>query len=43
VCSVHRGLVQGMLEGLKPPLRLAEFSPLVERGVCRLVGRGARA
>jgi predicted ArsR family transcriptional regulator len=43
VCSVHRGLVQGMLEGLKPPLRLAEFSPLVERAVCRLVGRGARA
>ncbi len=36
-CSVHRGLLQGMLSGLKPPLRLAEFSPLVERSVCRLV------
>jgi predicted ArsR family transcriptional regulator len=43
VCSVHRGLAQGMLEGLKPPLRLGEFSPFVERGVCRLVGRGPRS
>ncbi len=40
VCSVHRGLVEGMLQGLKPPLRLAEFAPLVERSVCRLVARG---
>ncbi len=40
VCAVHRGLLQGMLGGLKPPLRLAEFSPLVERTVCRLVARG---
>jgi predicted ArsR family transcriptional regulator len=36
-CGIHRGLVEGMLGGLKPPLRLAEFSPLVERSVCRLV------
>ncbi|MEW6058801.1 MAG: helix-turn-helix domain-containing protein [Actinomycetota bacterium] len=41
VCSVHLGLIEGMLEGLKPPLRLAEFSPLMERSVCRLVARGA--
>jgi predicted ArsR family transcriptional regulator len=40
ICSVHQGLVEGMLEGLKPPLRLAEFSPLVERSACRLVARG---
>lgn len=39
-CAIHRGLVTGMLGGLKPPLRLSEFSPLVERGVCRLVARG---
>jgi predicted ArsR family transcriptional regulator len=38
-CAVHRGLLEGMLSGLKPPLRLAEFSPLVERSVCRLVAR----
>ena len=43
VCAVHRGLIEGMLEGLKPSLRLAEFSPLVERGVCRLVAQGARS
>ena len=38
-CGIHRGLVEGMLGGLKPPLRLAEFSPLVERSVCRLVAK----
>ncbi len=43
VCAVHRGLVEGMLGGLKPPLALAEFQPLAERGVCRLVARGRRA
>jgi hypothetical protein len=31
-----------MLRGLKPPLSLVEFQPLVERGVCRLVARGRR-
>jgi predicted ArsR family transcriptional regulator len=40
VCAIHRGLVAGMLDGLKPSLRLMEFSPLVERSVCRLVARG---
>ncbi len=41
VCAIHRGLVEGMLGALKPPLRLSEFSPLVERTACRLVARGA--
>jgi predicted ArsR family transcriptional regulator len=43
VCAIHRGLVEGMLHGLKPPLVMVEFQPLVERGVCRLVARGRRA
>jgi len=43
VCSVHRGLIEGMLRGLKPPLALAGFEPLAERGVCRLVARGRRS
>lgn len=42
VCAIHRGLVEGMLGALKPPLRLSEFSPLVERTTCRLVARGAQ-
>jgi predicted ArsR family transcriptional regulator len=40
-CAIHRGLLAGMLRGLKPPLRLQEFSPFVERTVCRLVARGS--
>ncbi len=40
-CAIHRGLVAGMLRGLKPPVRLVEFSPLVERALCRVVARGA--
>jgi predicted ArsR family transcriptional regulator len=36
VCAVHRGLVEGMLESLKPPLELREFKPFAERSVCRL-------
>jgi predicted ArsR family transcriptional regulator len=35
VCSLHRGLVEGMLAGLKPPLGLREFKPFVERTICR--------
>jgi predicted ArsR family transcriptional regulator len=42
VCGVHRGLLEGMLGRLRPPLRLTEFEPLAERSsVCRLVARGA--
>jgi predicted ArsR family transcriptional regulator len=40
-CAIHRGLIAGMFRGLKPPLRLVEFQPLVERSTCRLVARGA--
>ncbi|HXF72035.1 MAG TPA: helix-turn-helix domain-containing protein [Actinomycetota bacterium] len=40
VCAIHRGLVEGMLGALRPPLRLEEFRPLAERGLCRLVARG---
>jgi predicted ArsR family transcriptional regulator len=36
VCTLHRGLVEGMLGGLKPRVTLREFKPFVERGVCRL-------
>ena len=36
VCTLHRGLVEGMLRGLKPPLELQEFRPFAERGICRL-------
>lgn len=42
VCAIHRGLIEGMLGGLKPALELASFEPLVERGTCRLVARGRR-
>jgi predicted ArsR family transcriptional regulator len=40
VCSIHRGLLEGMLGALKPPLALAEFEPFAERSVCRLVAAG---
>ena len=36
-CSVHRGLLEGMLGSLQPPLALTEFRPFAERSVCRLV------
>jgi predicted ArsR family transcriptional regulator len=36
VCTLHRGLVEGMLGGLKPPLSLKEFKPFAERGICRV-------
>jgi predicted ArsR family transcriptional regulator len=36
-CSLHRGLLEGMLGGLKPPLVLKEFRPFAERATCRLV------
>jgi predicted ArsR family transcriptional regulator len=43
VCAVHRGLLEGMLRGLKPPLALVEFSPFAERSVCTLVARGKKS
>jgi predicted ArsR family transcriptional regulator len=37
VCALHRGLLEGMLGGSRPPLRLGSFEPLAERTVtCRL-------
>lgn len=36
VCTMHRGLIEGMLSGLTPPMHLTTFQPLVERGICRL-------
>ncbi|MGH2673726.1 MAG: helix-turn-helix transcriptional regulator [Actinomycetota bacterium] len=41
VCSIHRGLIEGMLGALKPPLGLVSFEPLAERTVCRLMAREA--
>lgn len=35
-CTLHRGLVEGMLGALKPPMALAEFQPFAERTVCRM-------
>lgn len=34
VCGLHRGLLEGMLTGLRPPMALKEFEPFAERGVC---------
>ncbi len=40
VCAIHRGLLEGMLAGSQPPLRLTEFEPTVDRtSACRLVAR----
>jgi predicted ArsR family transcriptional regulator len=36
VCSLHRGLVEGMLSGLKPRMTLRDFKPFAERGICKL-------
>jgi predicted ArsR family transcriptional regulator len=35
VCTLHRGLIEGMLSGLKPALSLQDFQPFAERGICR--------
>jgi predicted ArsR family transcriptional regulator len=38
VCTVHRGLLEGMFEGARPRLHLRSFEPLADRGsVCRVV------
>jgi predicted ArsR family transcriptional regulator len=38
VCTVHRGLLEGMLEGSRPALHLRSLEPLADRGsVCRVV------
>jgi predicted ArsR family transcriptional regulator len=37
VCSLHRGLLEGMLAAVKPALQVKEFRPFAERSICRLV------
>ena len=40
VCSVHRGLLSGILGGARPPLRMTSFEPLADRSTsCRLSAR----
>lgn len=36
VCTLHRGLIEGILAGLDPPLRVEEFEPSGPRGSCRV-------
>jgi predicted ArsR family transcriptional regulator len=36
VCTLHRGLVEGMVAGLKPPVAIKDFQPFAERGICRV-------
>jgi predicted ArsR family transcriptional regulator len=36
VCTLHRGLIEGMVGGLHPPMAVAEFRPFAERGICRV-------
>ena len=33
---VHRGLLTGMLKGLKPALKMKDLKPFAERGICRM-------
>jgi predicted ArsR family transcriptional regulator len=35
-CTLHRGLVEGMVSSLKPPMAVKEFQPFAERGICRV-------
>lgn len=35
VCTLHRGLLEGMCGGLKPPLAVRDFRPFAERSICR--------
>lgn len=39
VCALHRGLLEGMLGGVTPPLELREFAPLEDRSLCRVRAR----
>ncbi len=41
VCTVHRGLLEGMLSALSPSHRLSSYAPLADRTVCRMVARPA--
>jgi predicted ArsR family transcriptional regulator len=43
VCSVHRGLLEGILAGARPPLAIVAFEPLADRSsTCRLVASAAK-
>jgi predicted ArsR family transcriptional regulator len=42
VCTLHRGLVEGILSAVQPPLDVVEFVPFADRATCR-VRAGARA
>ncbi|HEY1330247.1 MAG TPA: helix-turn-helix domain-containing protein [Actinomycetota bacterium] len=35
-CTLHRGLIEGIVAGLQPPLAIREFEPFAERGICRV-------
>jgi predicted ArsR family transcriptional regulator len=39
VCSVHRGLLEGMLGEVRPPFRMTEFTAAADRSLCRLEAR----
>ena len=36
VCTLHRGLLEGIVSGVTPPLSLRSFRPFVERNRCRV-------
>ncbi len=36
VCTLHHGLIEGMLATLRPALAIKEFQPFVERAICRV-------
>ena len=36
VCTLHRGLIEGIVAGLQPPLAVKAFKPFAERGICRV-------
>lgn len=36
VCTLHRGLVDGILSGLAPPLEIKSFQPFADRNACRV-------
>ena len=36
VCTLHRGLLEGIVSGVSPPLGLRSFRPFVERNRCRV-------
>jgi predicted ArsR family transcriptional regulator len=42
VCSIHEGLLEGMLGASRPAMRMTRFEPLRDRtAVCRLTAQGA--